>query len=191
MSESVCSRKTKKKMANALKELMSTTTFENITVSDITQRCDIHRQTFYYHFQDRYELLNWLVYNDLLQPLTEDFRFDNMYDKLFDMFTTMQENKAFYQNALKINSDDLIRYVSTGVTETIETILKKLGEDNDIHSRDDKDIAVLAEFFGYGISGIVMNWTQQGMKESPRVMTDRLEHLVELCKSAFVQQNKI
>ena len=49
---SPCAVKTKKKMAATLKELMKTTPFEKITVSDITQASGVHRQTFYYHFQD-------------------------------------------------------------------------------------------------------------------------------------------
>ena len=48
-----CSEITKRKIAAALKELMQTTPFEKITVSDISNKCEMHRQTFYYHFQDR------------------------------------------------------------------------------------------------------------------------------------------
>ena len=93
-----CSEITKQKIAGALKELMETTNFEKITVSDITDRCGIHRQTFYYHFQDRYELLDWLLYNELLEPLTNGFTLDNMYEKFYNTFQTMSESKKFYQS---------------------------------------------------------------------------------------------
>lgn len=120
-----CSEKTKVKMAHALKELMQTNTFEKITVSDITNTCKIHRQTFYYHFQDRYELLDWLIHNELIVPFIDNFNLDNMYDRLYNMFDAMLKDKKFYQNALKINSDDLTRYISRVASEQFTEVIKK------------------------------------------------------------------
>lgn len=50
---------TKKALAQSLKELGSTKILDKITVADITNHCGVNRQTFYYHFNDKYELLNW------------------------------------------------------------------------------------------------------------------------------------
>ena len=149
-------------MGNALKRLMKNTTFEKITVSDITNECNIHRQTFYYHFQDRYELLDWLLYNELILPLVTDFNLDNMCDKLYGMFEQIASDKKFYQNALKLSSDDLTRY---------------------------KDDIVIAEFIGYGICGVVIGWIQKGMKESPKEMTERLHSLIVSCKQLAIKRN--
>lgn len=38
-------------LETALKDIMRQTPFEKITVSDITNRCQLNRQTFYYHLQ--------------------------------------------------------------------------------------------------------------------------------------------
>ena len=76
-----CSEITKRKIAFALKELMETIPFEKITISDISQKSGIHRQTFYYHFQDRYELLDWLLNMELVSNFIEDFSYENIEDK--------------------------------------------------------------------------------------------------------------
>ena len=47
---------TKKALAESLKELGSTRILDKITVADITEHCGVNRQTFYYHFNDKYEL---------------------------------------------------------------------------------------------------------------------------------------
>jgi probable dihydroxyacetone kinase regulator len=185
---SACAEKTKLKMANALKSLMQNNTFDKITVSDITTACKIHRQTFYYHFQDRYELLDWLIYTQLLKPLIENLNFDNMYERLFTMFETMYEDKKFYQNALKISGDDLTRYVSRVASEQFTQVIKNLGKENGIADVDQGTDLVISEFFGYGISGVVTSWTQKGMKETPREMTDRIEFLVETCKKIAINR---
>lgn len=47
-------------LAAALKELMQQKPFEKITIQDITQKCGIRRQNFYYHFADVYALLQYM-----------------------------------------------------------------------------------------------------------------------------------
>ena len=85
-----CAIKTKAKMAEAVKSLMNTKSFDKITVSDITTECGIHRQTFYYHFQDRYELVDWIIYNELLVPFMEGLTFANMYSRFNALLETIE-----------------------------------------------------------------------------------------------------
>lgn len=184
-----CSEITKRKMAGALKELIRTEPFEKITVSDITEKCGVHRQTFYYHFQDRYELLDWILYQELFVPLVDGFNFDNMYEKLFRLFSTMYEDKRFYQHAMKINNDDIIRFIGSVVTDEFLRIIQTLGEESGVASVDEDEELFVSEFFGYGISGVVFNWVSKGMKETPEVMIKRMECLVNTCKTVIITRN--
>ena len=177
--DSPCALKTKRKLAGALKELMKTSTFDKITVSDITEKCNVHRQTFYYHFQDRYELLDWVFINEIIEPFTTGFTFDNMDEKFNNLFETMYNNKKFYQNALKTNGDDLTRYISRVASEQFMDVVKSISKESGIDAIDNSDDIVMAEFFGYGMSGVVMNWALRGMKESPKTMTQKIRNLFE------------
>lgn len=176
-----CSELTKRKIASSLKELMNTNTFEKITISDITNNCNIHRQTFYYHFQDRYELLDWLLYNEIVEPLITGFNVTNMFQKIQDTFDTMYANKKFYQNALKVNSSDLSNYISKAATDEFTKVIVEIGKNNGLDSSYEECL-VMAEFFGYGMSGVVINWATRGMKEPPSEMVKRVERLVNACK---------
>ena len=51
---------TKKALAESLKELGSTRILDKITVADITEHCGVNRQTFYYHFKDILDLIEWI-----------------------------------------------------------------------------------------------------------------------------------
>ena len=51
---------TKKALAMSLKSLLEKRTLDKITVKDIVSECSLNRQTFYYHFHDTYDLLQWL-----------------------------------------------------------------------------------------------------------------------------------
>ena len=55
---------TKHAIAAALKELCREKSFDKISIADITSTCGLNRQTFYYHFEDKYELLNWIYYTE-------------------------------------------------------------------------------------------------------------------------------
>ena len=46
--------------ANTMKELMQTTPLHEIRVTEICKLCGSDRKTFYYHFKDKYDLVNWI-----------------------------------------------------------------------------------------------------------------------------------
>ena len=59
MKHEINSQNTKKMLADMLISLLQTKPISKITVSEIVNLCDINRKTFYYHFQDVYDLLEW------------------------------------------------------------------------------------------------------------------------------------
>lgn len=57
---------TKKALASSLKKILSKKEFNKITINDITEDCGVNRQTFYYHFKDIYDLLEWIYTNEVI-----------------------------------------------------------------------------------------------------------------------------
>ena len=54
-------------LAESFKELALRRPIEKITVKEITDRAGVIRPTFYNHFQDKYELLEWIILTELLE----------------------------------------------------------------------------------------------------------------------------
>lgn len=183
-----CSDATKQKIADSLKTLMQTKSFDKISVANITNACNIHRQTFYYHFADKYELLNWIFHNELIAPLTRDFTLDNMYDKLNQMFITMKDNQSFYQCAVKINADVILSYIHNLAVQEFTSAFDDIEKAYGLKPQDEKENKLLAEFFGYGISGVVLDWVSHGMKEPPNELTDRIKHIIIACKRLAISR---
>lgn len=52
---------TKRAMADALKKLLQKRKLEHITVQDVADEANVSRKTFYYHFHDIYDLVEWLL----------------------------------------------------------------------------------------------------------------------------------
>jgi len=55
---------TKNALSTALKELMLLHPLAKISVGDICARCGMNRKSFYYHFKDKYDLVNWIFHTE-------------------------------------------------------------------------------------------------------------------------------
>lgn len=69
MKYEAASLRTKQQLAESLKKLMRTKPFNRITVTELVADCGLNRKTFYYHFEDIYDLLHWV-----LDQAAQDFR---------------------------------------------------------------------------------------------------------------------
>ena len=67
---------TKKALAAALKKMMEVKPIDKITVKDLVEICGVNRQTFYYHFDDVYDLLEWVFEEDANANLPKEVVYD-------------------------------------------------------------------------------------------------------------------
>ena len=77
MTHEETSLRTKKAICDALKELMRHKTFSKITISELIRECNINRKTFYYHFEDIYGLLKWMLEQEAIEVVK---KFDLLID---------------------------------------------------------------------------------------------------------------
>ncbi|WP_240928830.1 TetR family transcriptional regulator [Streptococcus alactolyticus] len=55
---------TKRALEEALKRLLLEKPLSKITIQDLADECGISRMTFYYHFKDIYDLVEWSFVED-------------------------------------------------------------------------------------------------------------------------------
>ena len=91
-----------------MKRLMLQRPFEKISVSDICNDCGINRKSFYYHFRDKYDLVNWIFYVGFIGGLDLE-NYESGWDCLADVLVYFDSEKAFYRAALKIEGQNSFR----------------------------------------------------------------------------------
>ena len=96
---------TKRALANALKELMAEGSFEKINVSHICERCDMNRKSFYYHFKDKYDLVNWIFDTEFI-AVTSHKSVTDGWQYIEELCHYLYENRIFYRKALKIQGQN-------------------------------------------------------------------------------------
>ena len=57
-----------KKLAASFRELVKKSSVEKITIKEITDGAGLIRPTFYHHFKDKYDLIEWIWYQDVIEP---------------------------------------------------------------------------------------------------------------------------
>lgn len=105
MKTTADSNLTKRALAAAMKELMEQMPFSKISVSDIAERCGMNRKSFYYHFKDKYDLVNWIFDMEYLQ-LSSRQDYAGIWDFLTALCCFFYENRAFYRRALRIEGQN-------------------------------------------------------------------------------------
>ena len=87
---------TKKALAMALKDLMRETPFEKITITDICEKCDMNRKSFYYHFKDKYDLVVW-IFDTEFMAVALKMEYKHPWDKIESICKYFYANQDFLQ----------------------------------------------------------------------------------------------
>ena len=96
---------TKRALASALKELMEKVPFSKISIGDICEKCDMNRKSFYYHFKDKYDLINWIYSTEFITEIQHRI-YSSEWDLIRDICTYFYENNDFYRKALQIEGQN-------------------------------------------------------------------------------------
>jgi len=171
MSES---QLTKKALADALKVLVGRIPLAKVTVADIVGQCGLQRQTFYYHFRDKYELVNWIYQAEALADIADCKDFQNWPEGFRRIFHYLAANRVFYVDALNTpHTSTFADYLYAATHELILNVLREVavGLHRRVHDDDQKFIA---DFYAFACVGITVRWIKEGMQEPPGALTDRI-----------------
>ena len=125
---------TKRALAASLKGLMAEQPFDKINVAQICARCNMNRKSFYYHFKDKYDLVNWIFDTEFI-ALMKDENLDANYPNYKERWVFIEkicgyfyENHAFYRKALQIKgqnsfSDHFREYIRPLLADRISHLL--------------------------------------------------------------------
>ena len=92
------SQVTKRALEQSLKNLLLKKPLTKITINDIAEDCGINRMTFYYHFKDIYDLVEWSCLEDARRALEEKKTHDTWQQGLLQIFEAVRQNKPFILN---------------------------------------------------------------------------------------------
>ena len=172
---------TKFAIAFAFKELLLEKSIDKITINDITEKCGINRQTFYYHFHDIYELIEWICETDADHVLKQNKTYDTWQEGFLAIFHLLKKDEPFvvniYHNAPR---GYIYRYLYKVTYQLIYDVLEEKAAGMVVR---EEDKTFIADFYKYGFVGLVLEWIDKGMKEDPKQIIEIRNLITELSKN--------
>lgn len=169
---------TKKALADALLHYLEKKTLDEITIKELTDYCDLNRQTFYYHFSDVYDLTNWILFSSIEEVSKENLSEGNSVKQIIkDIANILYENKNLVTNLYHSEHiDPLIEHIRDLNYQWIKTEVISLNLENNIN---EEDLEFLIDFYSAGISGSITRWIDSNMEYDINVFMDKLFWIID------------
>jgi probable dihydroxyacetone kinase regulator len=168
---------TKKKLADALKILMSEKALEKITIQDIVNLCGMNRRTFYYHFQDIYELLDWFYHEEALRQLEINSTYESWPNELLYLFHYIEANKKITLCVFKsLGRGYLEDFIYKSVYRVVRNIVYGIASDLEVKV-EQKDF--MAHYYTVSLVGVLTHWIQADFTPSPEEITDMIQVMLK------------
>ena len=155
-------------LADSLKELVLRVPFEKITIKQITDGAGVIRVTFYNHFQDKYDLLGWIIRRQILEPV-RILLLNNMYrEAIVLIFSNLLRDKAFYTRVARIEGQNSFEEISEECIH--ELLLQLFTERAERKGNPDHPWLTpdnLAKYYARSMNFIVQQWIGSGMSVPP------------------------
>ena len=172
MSKLRRSQATKEKIQTALWKLLPDKPFGEITVKEVVELCGISRQTFYYHFQDLYGVVEWqfqIMSEEMLAYLKSADSKERQ-RALEIIVEKMRENKPLLLNIYRaFPRSYLERYIIRWSQPFLRDQIRERGKRYPI---SEEAVEFLIDLYSFGIASILLNWLDKGM---PGGMVERLD----------------
>ena len=178
--------KTKHKLAQAVLRLLNRETLDKITVGQIAQEAGVSRKTFYYHFCDVYDLLEWMFDQERLRLTPAEPGPGAWEDTLRGLLQFCLDNRTAILNLYhSLERDGLERYTGSVIRSSI-TYFSIIRFDEAL--RKSEHFSMVLDFYTYGLQGLLLGWIEKGMPgDAGRILGDVNEILAQVscpfCKS--------
>ena len=149
---------------------------DKITVKALIDACHISRQTFYYHFRDIYDLVEWACQEDARRILDGKRTYTTWQEGFRRILDGLIDNRPFilnvYRSVRREQVETFLFQVTHGLLMGVVEELDPRGEVRE------EDKAFLADFYKYAFVGLVLDWIRTGMKGEPAELARRVELVV-------------
>jgi len=149
--------RTKMLLADTLKKLSAHKHLDKISISEIVEEAGLNRQTFYYHFRDKQELICWIFDTDMAS-LTDKNHNDTLID---DIVVHIYSERSFYIDALTSEAQNNLRehLFASCYRRCLDELSPLLGS----KTMDEKALVMFVRFFTHAVVGTLVEWAQNGM----------------------------
>ena len=168
---------TKYALAEALKKMMGVKPIDKITIKDLVEICGVNRQTFYYHFDDVYDLLEWIFEEDADKILPKELVYENWQDDVIRFLDHLKANSTYVINVYNSNRRlHMLNYIKNRALAYVRGLAEMRAGGRNV---DRKDYEFVVEFCADGVVALTSRWLDKGMELPEGMDEERLLKLLD------------
>lgn len=173
----MASQLTKRALEESLKHLLLVKPLNKITIADITDDCGISRMTFYYHFQDIYDLIEWSCEEDAARAIAGNKTADTWQTGLLNTFLALRDNKPFIMNVYRnVSREQVERFLVPVVSDLVKGVVDEHATTRHVRTQD-RDF--IARFFAHALIGTVLDWIARDMHDNPQLLVQAVATIAD------------
>lgn len=170
-------RNIKSRLIDSFKELARKIPVEKITVNDIASGAGVIRPTFYHHFQDKYQMLEYIFRTDVISPIHDLINNDMFTEAVTLVFIQLGKDREFYSNVSKMEGQNSFEeVVKSSIHETMLDVIESSSPGKESPYRL-LSHNMLARYYAELLGFIVMYWIKDGMSVSPKEMAVLFDYI--------------
>lgn len=166
-------------LAESFKELALKHPIEKITIKEITDKAGVIRPTFYNHFQDKYELLEWIVMTQIIAPIGPLLQNGMVHEALVLMFTSVEKEREFYIRACRLEGQNSFESI---VRSCIEQIILGVLRDRVTGKKLPHTWLTpehVAEYYSQSLCFVVISWIKGGMTIPAKEVAEIYQYMIK------------
>ena len=164
-------------MSNALKEQLKKKKLSKITINDIASACNISRMTFYYHFQDIYDLTEWTLEETAGRAIGENRTYESWQQGFEGLLRELQANQTLILNIYRSMDREMIeRYLLKKAESLLMPVVEQESHGLPVNEENKRRVAI---FYSYAFLGVLMEWIGKGMAAPPREVVKMVSAIVQ------------
>ena len=189
MKQEELSRRRKEQMAQSLKRLMAKKSLQKITIQEIADDCGINRYTFYYHFKDIYDLVEWSCQEDAAKALAGKKTYETWQQGFEQIFEAVLANKPFIMNVYRsVSREQVENYLYKLTYDLLEGVVEEQAAGMCVRPEDK---AFIANVYKYAFVGLMLDWIKHDMKGEPKEIIDRLDRVIHGSVAAALDRFRV
>ena len=191
MTNEEMSLKTKLALADALKAAMKTKKLSKITVSELICACNINRKTFYYHFQDLYDLLKWMLERETLDVVKNFDLVINTEEAIRFVMDYAEKNDYIINGAFdSMGYEELKRFFHNDLFSVIYGAIEE--REGKLHVQLEPQFKqFLAEFYTEASAAMLIEWTKNKFSQEKETVIQNIVSIFKISLPAILKEKSI
>ena len=171
------------KLIESFKTLVMKEPVEKITIKEIADGAGVIRTTFYYHFQDKYELVERIIHQNLVGPIMDLVNQKKVDEALLEIFTRLDEERAFYKRLSKMEGQNSFKEIlDREISEGLQEILLRKGTGEHILRIVDRYLWLtpkfIADYYAQSFTYELITFLHTDPPATPQEATEVFDYVV-------------